>query len=721
MGADAVAGDMKLVRIIKSVVLKIFQITLFVYSFCCCNWLLEHPVLSQSLSSIAVLDSQNIWVAGAEGIIIKYDGVAWSSQRTISDCFIRAISFSDSANGWVVGNTTGAPPGNGLILKYSNSTWKIDSFAFKQGLRKLNSVYSLKPNQAWIAGDSNVLFHFNGTDWQPFGTPFKDTMVTITSFHFLDSSHGWAAGVYVDLRHESALMKYDGAAWSKLQGPDSTMTGSYFYIGYPSIFFADTSHGWLAPGMASGLIHKYVHGKWSNDTVLPGGHYVITDIAFTDSIHGWATAVLPIDCDCEYPSDIYRHDESGWHPCSTRANPLYKIKMLNANYGFAVGETGSLLKYADGGWQPVLHPTYNIVKHIQMLDASNGWAVTANRLLKYDGIMWQDDSVNDSIDWNVFSFSDKNHGLLGGEKGRIKRYYYGTWSDEVTPDSNSLTALFLLDSNHGWAGTQQGRLWKYNGQAWLMDTISLSDKLTGIRFTDSAHGVVATGSGNVYKYVQGVTIRVPPKINLNSYTQIFLDSAYPERGYVTNGERLYAFIDDSLTPVTVDDMGIISEGFDFKSINNGWSIGEGTLRHYNGLYWDENKLPSGSWYYSVSFLDSLHGWIGGNYGKIYRTDDGGISFVETSCSDNRMAETLKITPNPFNPSTHINFLLTTPKAVKLVVFNISGKKIATLADRTLPVGRHSVNFDANGLASGVYLCRLTAGTRVNTKRLVLMR
>jgi hypothetical protein len=64
-------------------------------------------------------------------------------------------------------------------------------------------------------------------------------------------------------------------------------------------------------------------------------------------------------------------------------------------------------------------------------------------------------------------------------------------------------------------------------------------------------------------------------------------------------------------------------------------------------------------------------------------------------------------PNPFNPTTTIQFDLTDQSIVTLKVFNVLGQEVATLLDRVLMEdGSQEVDFNAGGLASGVYFYRL---------------
>lgn len=73
-------------------------------------------------------------------------------------------------------------------------------------------------------------------------------------------------------------------------------------------------------------------------------------------------------------------------------------------------------------------------------------------------------------------------------------------------------------------------------------------------------------------------------------------------------------------------------------------------------------------------------------------------------------------PNPFNPSTKINFTLAKAGYVTLKVYDVLGNEIATLVDGEKSAGEHSVNFDASGFSSGMYVYQLNVnGVRISNK------
>jgi drug/metabolite transporter (DMT)-like permease len=78
-------------------------------------------------------------------------------------------------------------------------------------------------------------------------------------------------------------------------------------------------------------------------------------------------------------------------------------------------------------------------------------------------------------------------------------------------------------------------------------------------------------------------------------------------------------------------------------------------------------------------------------------------------------------PNPFNPATVIGFELPRPGPVKLVVYDLLGRRVATLLEGARAAGHHEVLFDASGLPSGVYLCRLAAEGSSAVRKMIVAR
>ncbi|MDA3861704.1 MAG: T9SS type A sorting domain-containing protein [Melioribacteraceae bacterium] len=124
----------------------------------------------------------------------------------------------------------------------------------------------------------------------------------------------------------------------------------------------------------------------------------------------------------------------------------------------------------------------------------------------------------------------------------------------------------------------------------------------------------------------------------------------------------------------------------------------------------------------------------GRYETVVGVDDENIIPIKFNLEQNY--------PNPFNPSTTIKYSIPSKNVipnpqmgeesseisssdrndnVKLVVYDILGREVATLVNKEQSPGNYSVQFDASYLTSGIYFSRLQSGSFVDTKKMVLLQ
>jgi len=119
--------------------------------------------------------------------------------------------------------------------------------------------------------------------------------------------------------------------------------------------------------------------------------------------------------------------------------------------------------------------------------------------------------------------------------------------------------------------------------------------------------------------------------------------------------------------------------------------------------------------------DSTKGWT-----ALYESVEAGLESILLESEDGpaelpASVELESAYPNPFNPSTTAVYSLPTPARVELSLHDLVGRVVRRVDLGYLPAGRHETPIDAGGLASGVYLLRLTAGTEVRTRAVTLRR
>ncbi len=125
---------------------------------------------------------------------------------------------------------------------------------------------------------------------------------------------------------------------------------------------------------------------------------------------------------------------------------------------------------------------------------------------------------------------------------------------------------------------------------------------------------------------------------------------------------------------------------------------------------------------SVDFIIPQQSASGLSLLFVQSTCGGGIDAVSVPpVSRPGMVGNFSVYPNPFNPETTIEFSLRQNVQVALEVFDLLGRRVALLVDERRPAGTHVVRFSTEGLSSGLYVCRLTAGGESVSRYLVNLR
>ena len=159
------------------------------------------------------------------------------------------------------------------------------------------------------------------------------------------------------------------------------------------------------------------------------------------------------------------------------------------------------------------------------------------------------------------------------------------------------------------------------------------------------------------------------------------------------------------------------------------------------FYYDWGSYETGVKTFGREFRDKMlakncelewHEWHDGHvYGNFRAHQDNAYMFLfpsKNATGINNAKEKIdecytlfQNNPNPFNPSTKINFYLPKSSNVRLTIYDIAGREVKELLNNQMSSGSHSVTFDASGLASGIYIYRLQAENFAQTKKMVLLR
>ena len=148
--------------------------------------------------------------------------------------------------------------------------------------------------------------------------------------------------------------------------------------------------------------------------------------------------------------------------------------------------------------------------------------------------------------------------------------------------------------------------------------------------------------------------------------------------------------------------------------------------HFNGGFWCAGMQDT-AWVLFISEItrelgcyNDADGWLQGAIidGKAY----GSLYPVSIEAED--LLEDFSLYqnfPNPFNPTTKINYSVPQSSNVLLKVFDVLGNEVATLVNEEKSAGTYEVEFDGSGLTSGIYFYQLKASNYVETKKMMLLK
>ncbi len=373
-------------------------------------------------------------------------------------------------------------------------------------------------------------------------------------------------------------------------------------------------------------------------------------------------------------------------------NNLNGIFFTNESKGYVVGDSGIILKTANGGsnWSAKSSGSSYNLSSIFFADESNGWTVGANGKIynTLDGGETWSPQTSNTGNWlgSVF-FYDKNNGYAVGELGKILKTTNGgtNWTTVQRVNGDNLNFISFKNSSVGWAAGQNGIIIKTtNGGAnWTKKNSSTSSLISSFCFVDSNTGWAAAGNGTILKTIDGGEnwIKQISPTSFNLYSIWFCDK------------------------------------------DTGWIVGDkGTILKTTdaGLSWKYQPSGTNNFLYSLFFPTPAKGFIAGGAGTILKKT-GGLVHVEEVINLPANFILHQNYPNPFNPTTVISYQLSALSYVTLRIYDILGREVAALVNEEKPAGKYQVEFNASHLASGIYYYRISAGNFIAAKKMILLK
>src|SRR3989339_781410 len=213
-------------------------------------------------------------------------------------------------------------------------------------------------------------------------------------------------------------------------------------------------------------------------------------------------------------------------------------------------------------------------------------------------------------------------------------------------------------------------------------------------------------------------------------------TTYTYRVYAFNADIVsdYSNMAQVVTPVPVEltsffatllNQGVLLEWETASELNNaGFNVqrskdnskffdiayikGQGTTTNKSFYSYNDQSVSTGKYSYRLKQIDL----------------DGSVTYSQVVSVDLGMVNSFVLEqnyPNPFNPSTQIRFSIPEVTNVKLIVSDALGREIALLVDGKLNAGDYKIDFDADGISSGIYICILITDTFKQSRQMILMK
>lgn len=665
-------------------------------------------------------------------------GVRWAKQTTNTSADLRALAMLSVDEGWAVGT-------GGTILRTTTGGLLWNPVPTNFG-GNLNSLSFVDKQHGWIVGDiSDIWFTNNGgSTWQSVPNP---TINNLKAVQFVSLNLGWAVGRF------GTILRYDGSTWTQ----QSTPTGNHLL----GIAFVDPQNGWVV-GENATILHTNDGGRTWQLQISPVNE-TFHAVKFANTSTGWIVGSNGV---------ILKTTDGGrsWNQqFSPTINTLRSLSVLNDSTAYAVGFSGTLLTCTDGStWRLESTGLRTNYWAVQIIDENNAWIAGEGGMMlnARSGL-----SATVGAPAKLAILTQPSNTIVGSVITPPVRVAIQDAGGNVVPTASSTVTIALRDNPTGAILNGTSTVTAVNGVA-TFSSLSVDRVGTGYTLIASSPGltsattlaftVTAADTGIVLSYDSGSPIAglyeplpnngwvIANRLTApSSQTKILSLSYYITRDNGTgNGSFVpvvYANrtigVGPALTPMYEGSIYTPRSGWnniDVSSANLSLS-GASSKEFYVGIKYNGTAEPmigytstsnGRAWEYDPTRLE----WTAFD---AFQPPFPATLFIRATVStvtsitqiQNWIPTEFELSqnyPNPFNPSTTMSFAIPKEVAVTLKVYNIQGQEIATLVQSTLAPGTYTVQWNGQTdtgvpAASGVYFCRLQAGTTHLSKKMVLLR
>lgn len=704
------------------------------------QWHFHNPLpQGNTLRDVYFFNAYDGLAVGDGGTLLRTAdaGASWETVPLPAkfDCY--GIHFIGMHVGFICGS-------NGMVLRTSDggNSWQQATTNTNVTLRDVHFVSS--PRGLAVGDYGAILITLDcGVTWTPLNS---NSSSTLHSVFCLDPLEAVAVGDNGTILHSSD----GGSTWDIQQ---SNTTEPLYRV-----IFRDGYRGWIAGN--AGIIMKTVNTGQTWLLQESGTELSLHGICFCNESQGWAVGMN---------GTILKTIDAGEHWISQQSNSdreLMAVCPVNEQKCFVVGNNGEQIYTTDGGkeWISENSGFYDPanLNFAGFTDDMNGWACgRAGKIARTQdaGITWAaSGDIQGSYD---LVFTDSQHGWLVNGSYYIQSTEDGGQTWQVNPymseDDEYFNNLFFVNPDTGWVGGVgyfEGQ-WDYTmkyvilkttngGQSWSKKIISQPvsgsfwTEMEDLFFLDKSRGWAIGISWRfagdweeyfkveVLKTVNGGTSWSLVQTSLSPFDWFSGGKIYfsdNTTGYAITlwSSTMYRSINSGATWTDIY-TGAYLNDFYFSDHDHGLAVGSGgTILQTTdaGISWAPQFSPTAYGLNRILFTPAGDGWIfGENSVILHWADTTAVAVKEPGQGPDMKCSAF---PNPFSNSTSLAYDLETDCGVSLKIYNSSGQLFTELVNEQQKKGQQQVTWHAEGMPSGIYFYRLSAGNTCTTGKLVLMR
>jgi hypothetical protein len=424
----------------------------------------ESFTVAGELLAIWGADEKDVFAVGDQGMILHYDGTAWSAMDSGTTSRLEAVWGSGGGDVFAAG-------AGGVIVHYDGTAW---SQAASRTDVTQTAVWGVDGDLVYAAGENGVLLRYDGT-WSQASSP------TALSWRDL---WGVSADRIFALDESSTIYFYDGVSWHTLDQVEGLVSG----LGGTDV----TSLHAVGGVAGNGMIWKN-HGYSLVDTVRPQPDLTIADIWGSDAKDVFAVGEGGM---------ILHHDGNAAGTWSEMVSPttarLTGVWGNGAGDVFAVGDGGVILHYDGDAWSEMTAPTTNVLHAVWSANAYLAFAVGekggSGVILRYDGGQWTEEASVSVHHLDAIAGNGSDNVVAVGAQGAMYQFDGTAWVELSSPTEAELTAVWVGPSDEIVVATFVGEIWHYDGGSWLLRETSTSVRVNDLAGSD-ATDLYAAGDG----------------------------------------------------------------------------------------------------------------------------------------------------------------------------------------------------------------------------------